>query len=121
MSTLAMYVMEYSHMGDEPRPGSIDVGFFHVMVLGAREDAFIRLTTEHQSDVLIDPFENQMHDYITLGAWLGDQGIALRWMAMAKHFGLVDLYTPRTFMPSLTDEENKKMCGKGLVIVKGKD
>lgn len=123
MSILAMYVMEYSHRILTPSPElpSIDVGFFHVVVNGAREDAFIRLTTEHQSDVKIDPLENQMLSYIDIGAWIGDQGLALQWMAIAKHFGLVDLHTPRSIFPDLSDEENQTMCGKGLILCKGKD
>lgn len=121
MSILAMYVAEYSHQVPTPTEDSIDVGLFHVVIAGAREDAFIRLTTDHQSEHKLDPFENQEHSYIALGAWIGDQGIALQWMAMAKHFGLVDLYTPRKMIPGLDDESNLALCRRGFVTVKGKD
>lgn len=49
------------------------------------------------------------------GAWLGDQGLALRFMGLVSHFGFADVMTPAWL--GITGDEAKEMMGMGLVML----
>lgn len=127
MSPLANYVQAHtiavSDAGAEmvtfPN-GSIDMVFFHVAVSGdATADALRRLIGEHKGDFCnVDPLDGKEHSYIELGAWLGDQGLALCFMAMGVKLGLWALLSPSTMLgAAISREDALRMAGNGFVAI----
>ncbi len=70
----------------------------HAQIIGdPMQGDFLRLSKECEKSGVFDdvlPFDGREHSYIEIGGWLGDQGAALRYMALAAHFGLARLMTP---------------------------
>jgi hypothetical protein len=65
-----------------------------------------------------NPFDGEEHSYIELGAFVGDQGAALRLMGMGADLGLWTLLTPTSLMPFLPEELRMQMAGNGFVCIK---
>jgi hypothetical protein len=136
--TIQQYVMDHTERGEckcgrcidvggkpDPQGHTADMIFFKVSQDGdTKAEDFIRLSKENKGDYAqVDPFDGKEHGYIELGAWLGDQGVALQYMALGTLLGLFDLLTPRIVMPFLADENMiMQLAGGGLVtIVKKKE
>jgi hypothetical protein len=80
---------------------------------------FKRLTEAHRGELAdCNPFDGKEHGYIELGAWIGDQGAALLYMALGSLLGVFELLTPRTMLPDIDSETAMDLAGKGLVTVK---
>lgn len=88
--------------GPEPekrQPHGINVGFFQVARVHAEGEAaptkeeFLRLTSQHRGEFVeaVDPNDGKVHDYIELGAWIGDQGLAMMYMGLGALLGAFDL------------------------------
>lgn len=134
MATLHEYIISHTERGECKCGQCIDVGdkpdqqghtadliFFKVAAKGLLDsDEFARLSREHRGEFgACDPFDGKEHGYMELGGWLGDQGIALRYMALGKLLGMFDLLTPRTVLGNtVPDELALQMAGAGLVTVK---
>jgi hypothetical protein len=127
MSPLANYVeahtLALSDAGAElvtfPN-GSIDMVFFRVGVSAKATASELRqLIGEHQGDFCnLDPLDGKEHSYIELGAWLGDQGIALRFMAMGVKLGLWALLSPASLLgPAISRADALRMAGNGFVAI----
>lgn len=128
MSPLARYVQAYTlvvHEKDldvrtEIRDSAIDMVFFSVAVSGdATADALRKLISEHQGDFCdVDPLDGKEHSYIELGAWLGDQGVALCFMAMGVKLGLWALLSPSTVLgPACSKADALRMAGSGFLAI----
>ena len=65
----------------------------------------------------VDPFDGKEHNYIELGAFLGDQGLALCLMGMGETLGLWKLLTPSKLMPFLPKEVRDKLVGNGMIAI----
>ena len=80
---------------------------------------FIELSRSHQSEFEdVDPFDGKEHSYIELGGWLGDQGIALQYMALGHMLEAFTVDTPRSMLGSdLSEDIVRDMAGMGLVTV----
>ena len=114
-------------VGDKPDPQgphTVDMIFFKAALASTHANAeeFMRLSKENEGDyVQVDPFNGKEHSYLELGGWLGDQGIALCYMALGTLLGVFDLYTPRTVLPQgISDVQVMQLAGAGLVTVKSK-
>jgi len=103
---------------------SVDVGFFIVGFTehAAAKNDFIRLLREalpegeyHQFTV--DEFLGGP-SYITSGAWIGDQGLAMRLYALLEHYGLADVVTPATL--GVEGEAARELLGSGFVMFAAK-
>ena len=82
--------------GDSPDPSAhtIDTGFFKVAICNdPQAEELKRLVVEWPGDFAqVDPFDGMPHPFTQLGAWLGDQGIALQFMALAALLHVASLY-----------------------------
>jgi len=112
-------------VGDKPDPAgphTIDMIFFKVARKGEPDaQEFKRLTEAHLGEFEeCNPFDGKEHGYIELGAWIGDQGAALLYMALGSLLGVFELLTPRNMLPDIDDETAMSLAGKGLVTVKAK-
>ena len=97
-----------------------DLMFFKVAKKeGATAEEFIRLTKEHKGEFqACDPLDGAEHNYLELGAWIGDQGGAMQYMGLGSLLGVFSLLTPRTMLPKeLADEMGMQMAGQGMVAV----
>jgi hypothetical protein len=68
-------------------------------------DAFRRLTSEalFGAYATVDPFDGKEHSYLELGTWIGDQGLAMQYMALGVMLGVFTLLTPVTVFRLPTD------------------
>ena len=129
MSALAKYVLTHTVRGEckcghcadkgntpDPTHG-VDMIFFQVSLanvgddLAEVQDQLTTLAQEHERS--FDPFDGKEHSYLELGAWIGDQGIALQFMALATMVGKAKLLTPRTM--GMPEDMVMSMAGAGLV------
>ena len=84
-------------------PHTVDLIFFKVALVNAAGDEpasaeeLVRLTDAHLGDWGdCKPFDGEEHNYMKLGGWIGDQGLAMQFMALASILGLTQLLTPYT-------------------------
>lgn len=133
--TIGRYVTEHVERGECKCGKCIDVGskpdpaaahtadliFFKAAIKGqpSREE-FEQLTRQHAGEFgPCNPLDGEEHGYIELGGWIGDQGIALEYMALGYLLGVFDLLTPRTVLGEQVDEKlAMEMAGAGYVTVK---
>lgn len=132
MTDLPRYVIEHTERGEcncglcldrgeSPDPQhAIDTGFFKVALKNSPDLAtFLTLTRAHIGDFAeCDPMDGKEHGYMELGAWLGDQGVALRYMALGHMLEAFTLLTPRTVLgQDIPDDLVQQFAGAGLVTV----
>lgn len=82
-------------------PDAIDVVHFKVVCRPkCTKEEFLKAVDENREGCFgyLNPFDGRSHDYIEVGGWIGDQGLAMQFMALSKYFGLVSLKTPQTEM-----------------------
>jgi hypothetical protein len=107
--------------GDKPDPAghTADVMFFKVAMKGTPDaDTLRSLVKSHQGEFAnCNPFDGQEHNYMELGGWIGDQALAMRFMALAFLLKLCNLMTPRTMIPDLPNELAMQMAGQGMVSI----
>ena len=107
-------------------PHTIDMVFFQVAasldVSEALVEQFKTLSHENKSVYVdVDPFDGKEHSYIELGAWIGDQGLAMQYMALGVALGLFVLMTPYTMLHlPKGDPLAMQMAGAGFVAVQRK-
>jgi hypothetical protein len=97
----------------------VDVGFTEAVGDGGK-DAFVAAIEAAVADG--GEFANLTREdlaagpsYITLGGWLGDQTLALQFMALSKFHGLGEVITPAVV--GITDpDEAAKLAGRGFVM-----
>lgn len=112
----------------QPTGHTADMMFFKVALKPdkAGKDAdietFKRLTREQRGewgDVIV--LDGQEHNYMELGGWIGDQGLAMMYMGMGALLGVFTLLTPRTLLGSvINDETAMMMAGQGMIAVMAK-
>jgi len=109
-------------VGDKPDPQghTVDMVFFKAAKKnGATADEFKRLTAEHKGcfgDV--DPFDGKEHNYMELGGWIGDQGLAMQYMALGVLLGEFNLLSPA--MLGMEGPEALQLAGMGLLSIQKK-
>ena len=84
--------------GDKPDPTghTCDVGFFKVAARNnPNAEDLKRLVAESHKGYYseTDPFDGNPHNYIELGGWIGDQGLAMQFMALSHLLGLAHVFT----------------------------
>lgn len=105
----------------------IDAGFFHVSAVDfdGRELVTVEEFTEavglalefshgEFTDISRDHFQGGL-SYIELGAWIGDQGRAIKLMGLGKALGLWDLATPALL--GIQGEMAKDLLGRGMFFI----
>ena len=67
---------------------------------------------------MLDIFDGKEHSFIQMGGWLGDQGYALRLMALLSKLEMVNLLTPKTVIGAkISDEMAVSLAGQGLMTI----
>lgn len=67
----------------------------------------------------VDLFDGAEHNYMELGGWIGDQGLALTLMGLGSLLGLWKLLTPISIFKLKADNPLcQQMAGLGMVVVK---
>lgn len=110
MKELQEYVMKHIERGDckcgqcfdtagkpDPTGHTVDMVFFKASKVGDPTlEEFRRLTEASKSGVFcsVDPFDGQEHSYMELGGWIGDQGLAMQYMALGISLGAFKLLSP---------------------------
>ncbi len=103
---------------EQPSGHTADVYFFEVaLVEGADKDVLRKLVESHRGEFAeCNLFDGKEHSYIEVGAWIGDQGLALILIGMGFLLGLWRLVTPK-MLPGLPKELMDQMAGQGMVSI----
>ena len=96
--TLYDFVREHTQDA-KPGKNSVDMFFFHVKLPKEKTEEMINkfkeLSTNWEGDFAeMDPFDGEEHSYIEVGAWIGDQHIALRYIALGELLGFWKVMQP---------------------------
>ena len=134
MNDLAKYVYAHTERGEckcgkcldagdlpDPTGHTIDMVFFKVAAKDEPNlDEFKRLTAEakHGDFADVDPFDGGEHNYMELGAWIGDQGLAMLYMALGVSLGAFKLLSPA--MLGLSGPEAIQFAGMGMLSIQAK-
>ena len=105
----------------QPNGHTADVHFFEVALQNDPDvEELKRLIKVHVGDFAqVDLFDGKEHNYMEIGAWIGDQGMALMLMGMGKLLDIWELMTPETMMPGMTDMHDM-LAGSGMITIKVK-
>lgn len=110
--TVHMTFMMVSLRGDEPRE--------------TMADEFKTLSREWPGDPdtwdgsALDVLDGEWRNYMQLGAWLGDQGLALQYMALGTLLDVFDLISPAIKWPDVPEDVANTMAANGLLLVRAK-
>ena len=133
MESLVEYVLAHTERGDckcgkcidtsgapDPQGHTIDMVFFKVAAKESpSKEEFIRLTKGHKGEWGdVDPLDGQEHNYMELGGWIGDQGIAMMYMALGVSVGEFDLLSPALL--GVNDKQALEMAGIGFLAIQAK-
>jgi hypothetical protein len=143
MNNLAKFVVEQCIRGDcicrecidasekfQPNGHSVDVHFFKVVMRKSEltsadkeiiKNNFIILIKNHKGIYKdIDIFNGGEYDFIEIGAWIGDQGIALTFMAMGELLGIWNVITPDRVASDLSEETKDMLAKAGFISIQYK-
>ena len=105
----------------QPTGHTADMIFFKVSArFGADAETFKALLRENKRGeyCTVDMLDGKEHNYIEVGGWLGDQGMALMLMGLGVILGVWNLLTPKTLMgDSVPDDLVKMVAGQGFIAV----
>jgi hypothetical protein len=108
----------------DPKGHTVDMMMFKVAVKeGATKEVLTKLIKEHHGDFVdLDPLDGEEHNYMQLGAWIGDQGLALQFMALGTGVGLFGLLSPKTMLPPgvMDEDQMKQMATAGFLSIQAK-
>ena len=109
---------------EQPQGHTANMIFFEVAVKEGTKaeelEALVRGTVKG-GYANIDLFDGNEHNYIDLGAWIGDQGMGLTLMGMGTVLGLWDLLTPITMLKLKPDDPlTMQMAGMGMIAIQAK-
>ncbi len=97
---------------EQPAGHTIDLTFFKV---AAHPDARKEVLKELTREEFPQYFDGKEHNYLEIGADLGDQGLALMFIGLGHLLGCWKALCPETIMPSLSQEMKTQMAGAGMV------
>lgn len=143
MSQLTKFVIEHATRGDckcgncsknnaIPNKNNtisrpfIDVQFFKVLLKENPSDEdkkvikndLIQLIKNHKGEFReINLFDGEEHNFIDIGAWIGDQGLALMLMGMGELLGIWELRTPNKVAPDFSDETKMMLAEAGYISI----
>ena len=95
----------------QPAGHTVNLTFFKVAAIGGDKDEFLSLVQQEYSRWL----DGKEHNYMEVGADMGDQGIALMTIGLGHLLGAWKALTPDTIMPFLPEDLKKQMAGQGMV------
>ena len=134
MNELAKYVYDHTErgeckcgkcadVGDSPDPTghTIDMVFFKVAADDSASLETLKELTEDNKEgnfCSVDPFDGKEHNYMELGAWIGDQGLALLYMVLGVSLGAFNLLSPALL--GVGGDLAMKMAGMGFLSIQAK-
>lgn len=107
---------------------TVDVQFFKVALKNSGltdkdkeiiKNNIIQLIKNHKgiySD--IDIFDGNEHNFVEIGRWIGNQGIALELMAMGELLGLWEVATPNRLASDFSEETRNMLAEAGYISIK---
>jgi len=131
---LAAYVREHAVRGTcrcgkcndhpgvdaQPQGHMADTVFFLVSNNGGTSEelrALVEKSIHGEFGNDVNVFDNKEHGYMELGAWIGDQGVALSLMGLGDMLGLWHLLTPKSVL-GLEGDQAMEIAGYGMVTIK---
>lgn len=126
--SLSQYVRDHievvssdESVSDESVSDAAELVFFRVSLKNnADAEVFKNLIENHQGEFCeCNLFDGNEHNYIEIGGWIGDQGLALQMMGLGKLLGLWNLYTPCNMLKlSSEDEMAVRLAEQGMITIK---
>lgn len=105
----------------QPAGHTADVVFFEVSAHDGADAHILRelVRANKQGDYGdVDVLDGKEHNYLELGGWIGDQGLALTLMGLGAVLGIWKLWTPKALLGKDAPEDLvKQMAGQGFVSV----
>lgn len=103
----------------QPNGHTANVHFFKVALQGEPDAEKLKELIKSHGGVFnkVDLFDGKEHNYMELGGWIGDQGLALTLMGMGEILNLWELLTPEKMMPQMPDMWDM-LAGNGMVAIK---
>lgn len=137
MKELQEYVKKYAERGEckcgkcvdkvlhpeakQPKGHTADLIFFKVAALEGADAATLKKLVQDSKEGTfgtVDVFDGKEHGYMELGAWIGDQGMAMMLMGLGTNLGLWKLLTPKTVLgDDLPDAMAQQMAGSGYITI----
>lgn len=114
----------------QPNGHTVDLQFFKVAMKGDPldvdkeiiKDELINLIKEHKGDFCdIDLFDGKEHNFIEIGGWIGDQGLALMLIGMGELIGIWKVATPNRIAPDFSEETRTMLAQAGYISITFKD
>ena len=112
----------------QPDGHTVDVQFFKVTLKNSRstdvdkeviKKNFIQLIKGHKGIYSeIDLFDGNEHNFVEIGGWIGNQGVALELMGMGELLGIWKVATPDRLAPDFSEETRKMLAGAGYISIK---
>ena len=146
MDDLAKYVIEHCVRGtctcgkcvdvpakkSQPDGHTADVQFFKVALKNSQylkdtdkgkiKNDFIQLVKNHQGIYRdINILDGNEHNFIDIGRWIGDQGLALMLMGMGELLGIWKVDTPNKLAPDYSEETRNMLAGAGYISIQYND
>lgn len=102
---------------------TVDLVFFKLWAESPPEPrAFIEATKSWRGARLAcNPLDGEEHNFIELGGWVGDPGIAMQYMGLGVLLGVFDLITPKTEMVGISDSMATQVALTGKIAIKAKE
>lgn len=98
----------------QPPGHTVDLTFFKVAAKPkAQREEFKALVEREYPDLL----DGKEHNYIHIGAEIGDQGTALMLIGLGGLLNLWKVLSPNTMIPDLPEEMKKAMAQQGMVAL----
>lgn len=124
--SLPGYVMAHTAVGVETiRPeDTVDMVFAKVAVVGQPDPAEFRALIDAHAPVWtgrLDLFDGAEHNWIEIGGWIGDQGLAIRFMAMLVALDLLYLLSPDTMIEpagAVSESDRQDLAHSGVLAVR---
>jgi hypothetical protein len=101
----------------QPTGHTVNLTFFKVAAKGVGEsskDEFLSLVQLEYPKWL----DGKEHNYLEVGADMGDQGIGLMTIGLGHLLGVWTALSPDTMIPSLPEDLKQQMAGRGYVSLK---
>ena len=92
--------------------------FFKVCNHNAKVEYLKPLIAAHKGEYGdVDLFDGKEHNYMEIGAWIGDQSTALMLMGMGKLLGMWELLTPNMLGFSPDDSFGMFLARSGMIAI----
>lgn len=102
----------------QPEGHTADLYFFQVKAKNEPNvDDLRELIRNHRRGEFadVDLFDGKEHNYIELGGWIGDQGLAMMLMGLGHLLDLWRVITPRTL--KIPEPLAGQMAGQGMISI----